>query len=191
MKERVKNIINNICQISEKSFFEIDHLLEYESYSKGATFILKNKNNNKEYFILTGVCKSFLLNTEGEEITLSFFMENEILSPHSIRTSENLSNQYFKALTDIELATINASEFENLMIKNTEIRNFGHTVLQNELKSKVEKELGLASLSAKDRLIGFRKRYRALENLIPHSDIATYLGITNVSLSRLRKELLG
>jgi len=85
--------------------------------------------------------------------------------------------------------SMNAKEFESLMIENIEIRHFGNTVLQNELISKVEKEIGLASLTAKERLIEFRKKYRLLENLIPHTNIASYLGITNISLSRLRKDL--
>lgn len=184
----MKNIIDKICPISEKSFSEIEKTLEFEKYSKGETFISKNKRNKKEYFVLKGVCKSYLISPDGEEISISFFLENSILSPHSIRTSKDISNQYFKALTDIEIASINAEDFEKLMIENIEIRNFGNVVLQNELKSKVEKEIGLASLSAKERLLIFRKTYRNLENLIPHTDIASYLGITNISLSRLRKD---
>ena len=97
---------------------------------------------------------------------------------------------YFQASTDLEIATINASDFQNLMITNSEIRNFANTVLQNELILKVEKEIGLASLSAKERLIKFRERYKILENLIPHTEIASYLGITNISLSRLRRDLM-
>ncbi|MEM6343465.1 MAG: hypothetical protein AAF927_06275 [Bacteroidota bacterium] len=61
--------------------------------------------------------------------------------------------------------------------------------MQNELLQKVDKEIGLASLKAKDRLIKFREEYPQLENLIPHPHIASYLGITNISLSRLRKEI--
>ena len=189
MSERVKNIIKKIYPISKKSFLDIEQLIEFETFSNGNTFIKKNRRSDKEYFVLRGICKSYLINPDGEEISISFFMEGTIISPHSIRTSKDISNQYIKALTDIELASINAKEFEALMIENTEIRNFANTVLQNELKLKVEKEIELASLSAKERLIKFRKKYIALENLIPHTDIATYLGITNISLSRLRKEL--
>ena len=189
MSERVKNIIKKIYPISKKSFLDIEQLIEFETFSKGNTFIKKNRRSDKEYFVLRGICKSYLINPDGEEISISFFMEGTIISPHSIRTSKDISNQYIKALTDIEIASINAKEFEALMIENTEIRNFANTVLQNELKLKVEKEIELASLSAKERLIKFRKKYIALENLIPHTDIATYLGITNISLSRLRKEL--
>ena len=72
------------------------------------------------------------------------------------------------------------------MIKDIEIRNF---VLQNELILKVEKEIGLASLTAKERLIEFRKKYKHLENFVPHTDIASYLDIKNISLSCLRKDL--
>jgi CRP-like cAMP-binding protein len=189
LKNKVKNIINLVHPVSEKSFLEIRALLEVKSYEKGATFISKNKYNDREYFVLSGVCKSYLINPDGDEISLSFFTENSVLSPHSFRTLNNISNQYFKALTKLELAAINAEAFEKLMVENTEVRNFANTVLRNELLKKVEKEMGLASLSAKERLIEFRKKYRTLENLIPHTDIASYLGITNISLSRLRKEL--
>ena len=189
MENKVENIINSVFPISEQSFGEIEKLLEYENYQKGESFVLRNKQNKKEYFVLSGICKSYLINPEGEEITIDFFMENKIISPHSTRTSGNISSYYFKALTNIELATINASEFERLMIENIEIRNFGNAVLQNELKSKIEKEIGLASLSARERLIEFREKYKGLENLIPHTDIASYLGITNISLSRLRKDV--
>ena len=189
MNKKVKNIVDGIFPISKESFQKIDSLLKFEAFEKGDVFIQKNKRNEKEYFILSGVCKSYLISPDGEEITISLFTENSIISPHSIRTSKNISNLNFKALTEIELASINAKEFEGLMIENIEIRQFGNTVLQNELKSKVEKEIGLASMTAKERLIEFRKKHRLLENLIPHTDIASYLGITNISLSRLRKEL--
>ena len=189
MNKKARNIIDGIFPISEKSIQEIESLLIFETFEKGENFIQRNKRNEKEYFILSGVCKSYLISPDGDEITISLFTQNNILSPQSIRTSKDISNLNFKALTKIELVSMNAKEFEGLMIENIEIRHFGNTVLQNELKSKVEKEIGLASLTAKERLIEFRKKYRLLENLIPHNDIASYLGITNISLSRLRKDL--
>ena len=189
VNNKVKNIVEDIFPISKESFQKIDGLLQFETFEKGDVFIKINKRNEKEYFILSGVCKSYLISPDGEEITLSLFTENNIISPQSIRTSKNISNLNFKALTEIELVSMNAKEFERLMIENIEIRHFGNAVLQNELISKVEKEIGLASLTAKERLIEFRKKYRHLENLIPHTYIASYLGITNISLSRLRKDL--
>ena len=76
------------------------------------------------------------------------------------------------------------------MVDHLDTREFGNMVLKLELQNKVEKEIGHASLTAKDRLLKFREKYPLLENLVPHTTIATYLGITNISLSRLRKELI-
>jgi hypothetical protein len=72
------------------------------------------------------------------------------------------------------------------MVDNLEVRRFGNMVLLAELQKKVEKEISLASLTASERLQVFRKEYPGFENIVPHAAIATYLGITNVSLSRLR-----
>jgi len=173
VNKKVKNIIDGIFPISEKSFKEIESLLKFENFKKGEIFIQKNKLNNKEYFTLSGVCKSYLINLDGDEITISLFTENSILSPHQIRTPKNISNLYFKALTNLKLASINAKEFENLMIENIEIRNFANTVLQNELILKVEKEIGLASLSAKERLIEFYQML--MENIFYRSNFAKNL----------------
>lgn len=191
MDNKVKEIIHSVYPISKRSFQELQPLLVLETFEKGAVFIKRNRRNEKEYFVVGGICKSFVLSPEGEEVSIAFFLENDILSPNQIRTSKGYSNLNFRALTDLELVSINARPFEQLMIENIEIRNFGNTVLQNELVGKVEKEIGLASLTAKERLLAFRKKYEALENYIPHPDIASYLGITNISLSRIRRELRG
>jgi CRP-like cAMP-binding protein len=186
----IKEIIHSIFAISDTSIQEFAKNLEFRTLSKGYVFIQKDKRNDMEYFVLEGVCKSYLYNPEGEEITISFFKDKSVLSPFTTRTSQGFSNMNFKALTTVKLACINAAVFEELMISNLEIRHFANEVLRIELMKKVEKEIGLASLTAKERLIRFREQYALLENLIPHTDIATYLGITNISLSRLRKELL-
>lgn len=188
IKEVTKPIINGVWPISGRSLDLVAELIEVESYEKGDLIIGKGKRNNKEYFVFEGVCRSFLHSPEGDEVTISYFLEGEVLSPNKTRTANQLSQLNFQALTNLTIASMDADKFEQLMINHLDIREFGNMVLQNELLSKVEKEIGLASLSAKERLQLFRKKYHFLENLIPHTDIASYLGITNVSLSRLRKD---
>lgn len=185
----IKEIIHSIFPMSNNSITEIVKLLEFEKIEKGSTFIKRNRPNTKEYFLLDGICRSYLISPEGEKISLTFFMAKSILSPYSTRTRKDLSILNFQTLTDVELASMNALKFEELMINNLEIRRFGNTVLRNELSKKIDKEIGLASLPAKERLIKFREQYPMLENLIPHTSIASYLGITNISLSRLRSDL--
>jgi len=190
IKERTRPLVNKVSPVSEGSLDLISELIVVEVYEKGDVFIDRGKKNNKEYFVYEGVCRSFLLSPEGEEVTISYFLEGGVLSPNKTRTANQISHLNFQALTKVTVASLNADKFEQLMINHIDIREFGNMVLQNELLAKVEKEIALASLNAKERLILFREKYHFLENLISHVDIASYLGITNISLSRLRKGLL-
>jgi CRP-like cAMP-binding protein len=189
-KETTRDIILDTTPISETSIEAIIDIVDYVEYQKNEVFITEGKRNSKEYFVLEGVCRSYLLNPEGEEITISFFADKSVLSPFTTRTYFGVSNMNFQALTPLKMGVMDAKSFEKLMVDNLEIREFGNVVLRNELKQKVEKEIGMASLTARERLIKFREQYPLLENIIPHTTISTYLGITNISLSRLRNELL-
>ncbi|MEQ9310195.1 MAG: Crp/Fnr family transcriptional regulator [Balneolaceae bacterium] len=190
IKERTRPLVNKVFPVSEGSLDLISDLILVEVYEKGDVFIDRGKKNNKEYFVYEGVCRSFLLSPEGDEVTISYFLEGSVLSPNKTRTANQISHLNFQALTKLTVASLNADTFEQLMINHIDIREFGNMVLQNELLVKVEKEIGFASLNAKERLILFREKYHFLENQISHVDIASYLGITNLSLSRLRKELM-
>ncbi len=167
---------------------KIKNLVQYINIEKGELLTKVGQRNNLEYFIIQGICKSFLYNPEGEEISLSFFMPNSIISPYTTRSNDGKSIINIRSLTNVEVAIINAEKFEQLMIDDLEIRHFGNTVLRNELMEKVQKEIGLASLAGKNRLQNLRAKFPNIENLIPHSDIASYLGITTISLSRLRTQ---
>jgi CRP-like cAMP-binding protein len=190
IKERTRSLVNKVSPVSEGSLDMVSDLILVEVYEKGDVIIDRGKRNNKEYFVYEGVCRSFLLSPEAKEVTISYFLEGSVLSPNRTRTANQISHLNFQALTKLTLASLNADKFEQLMINYIDIREFGNMILQNELLAKVEKEIGLASLNAKERLILFREKYHFLENLISHVDIASYLGITNISLSRLRKELM-
>ena len=186
----IEKIIESIYPLSVKSINQIIDIIEHEEYKKGSHFIEKGSHNYHEYFLLDGICRSYVLNPEGEEITIAFFIPGTVLSPYVTRTVNGISNLNFQALTDLKVGTMDASEFLRLMVDHLDTREFGNMVLRLELQKKVEKEIGHASLTAKERLLRFREAYPLLENMVPHTTIASYLGITNISLSRLRKELI-
>lgn len=172
--------------LSQKSRAEFAALCFEKTFVNGSQLLKPYQPDKSEYVLLNGIVRTFLLNTVGDEITLHFFEDNSVLPPHVTRTCKGKSLLYIEALTDCTFAKIDAKAFESLMINNLEIREFGNSVLRQELLNKVQKEIRMASWTAKARLQQFRKDFSMLENRIPHPMIASYLGITNVSLSRLR-----
>jgi len=190
IKEKILKIINPINFISEETVDIIMDFSQMEKISAKTIFISKGKQNSKEYFILNGICRSLLYSPKGEDITLSFYVENSIIPPCMTRTINGFSNQNFQALTDLTLVSISQNKFLELINKYEKLSVFANKSIENELTNKIEKEEFLIGLTAKEKLTEFRKKYKNLENLIPHNIIASYFGITNVSFSRIRKGTL-
>lgn len=153
-------------------------------------FVSLNAKNNLEYILIDGVCRSYITGYDGNEATLSFFYKGQVFTHHSARTVANKSLFNIQALTKVTIAYFSCDEFSKIMAENSEWQKWGRVVHDKELKNRVIRELGLVTMPAKERLISFRKEFAALENLIPHPYIASYLGISPVSLSRLRSQIL-
>ncbi|MCB0636760.1 MAG: Crp/Fnr family transcriptional regulator [Lewinella sp.] len=187
----VKPFLDAVYPLSQASFMRLAGLFEERAIERGTVFAPCRRSNQSEYFIREGVARSYLLSPEGDDITIQFFQAPAVASPHITRTENGLSLLNFEAVTDLRLISFPAQDLVDLMIDNLEVRFWANTVLTNELIRKVNKEIGLASLTAKERLLRFREDFDGLENLVPHPMIASYLGITNISLSRLRRELAG
>ncbi len=189
MKERINKVIDRLYpNLSLRSRIEITDICSEIKVPEGTIIVEKGRRNSCEYFLLDGIVRSYLTNQDGEPVTLLFFEECSVLSPYVTRTSDSRSLINLEALADCTLAQVDAREFEKLIEVNLEIRDFANTILRNELFQKINKEIRLISWTGKQRLEQFRKDYSMLENLVPHGMIASYLGITNVSLSRLRKD---
>jgi CRP-like cAMP-binding protein len=186
--DTVENTLSHLAPyLSARTRESVAALCKSLTVDKGNTFIELGKRNGQEYILQHGIVRSYLLNPAGNEVTLSFFEGPAVLSPFLTRTVAGRSLLNFQALTPCHLAVLDAPAFEKRIEDDLQVRAFANDVLRRELVQKVHKEIGLSAHSAAERLDQFRKRYPTFENTVPHPMIASYLGITNVSLSRLRK----
>lgn len=185
----IQQIVKSYYTVSGESLESLIRHVELVTIPKGTQFVKAGGVDDHDYFLLSGICRSFVKNHKGEDVSISFYQDETVLTPNVARSLENRSTISFESLTDLRLGKFKAIELVYLMREKPDLRNFANAVLQRELKLKSEKEVFNASLTAKERLIRFRDQFRALENQVPHPTIASYLGITNISLSRLRKEL--
>lgn len=151
--------------------------------------IKEHKQNAHEYFLLDGILQSTITNGDGECITTGFYSGGMVLTPHFARTIKGRSIFSLQALTDVLLTEMPVTVLDSLRYSFNDIKQFGLKVVEQELLKTIQHDIGFRGMSAKQRLISFRNNYPSLENMIPHGIIASYLGVTPVSFSRLRNEL--
>ncbi|MEM9318287.1 MAG: hypothetical protein AAGA70_04695 [Pseudomonadota bacterium] len=90
------------------------------------------------------------------------------------------------ATSDASLVRIDTDRLTEKMVSAQPIRNWGNAVMRDTLAEKAEREWCLAALGGADRLLWFREAFPGYETKFAHSLIASFLGITPVTLSRLR-----
>jgi CRP-like cAMP-binding protein len=142
-----------------------------------------------ECFVLDGVLHTWLGDAQGRAVTLDFYMGPCTMTPAIARSRAGQSRIHCEALTAARVALFEASALSRMMMADIAMARWGDAVLTQELVRRVDRELALATQPAKERLLALRAEKPGLEDTVPHHHLASYLGMTPVSLSRLRGQL--
>ncbi|SFQ45545.1 cAMP-binding domain of CRP or a regulatory subunit of cAMP-dependent protein kinases [Flavobacterium akiainvivens] len=158
-------------------------------FKKGDYLSEAGKVANTVGFILEGIMRVCFYNNKGEEITRYFIDENNLLVDLVSFENRVPASEYVEAVTDCTIITFSYANWQYLMqtIVGFEIIMF--KITQRALQQKIERRTPLVSEDATTRYLSFMEKYPGLINRIPLSQLASYLGITQSSLSRIRKGL--
>ena len=140
-------------------------------------------------FILEGIARVCYYNNKGEEITKYFIDENNILVDLTSFENEIPSSAYVQALTDCRLIVFSRQDWKELQNTIVGWDAIVHKIISKALLQKIERISPLVAQDATTRYLRFLKIYPAAANRIPLSYIASYLGVTQSSLSRIRKNI--
>lgn len=160
-----------------------------DTVKKNEVIFQEKKFNAFEYFQLEGVSHRYNIDDDLQPLSTGIYQNEIVITPHFARTINSQSIFSLQALTDCIYLKVPAGTFREISDQNQQIRFFGRAVVEKEYIKSLNFEVLFRSYNAKDRLLYFRAHYPQLENIIPHTVIASFLGITPVSFSRLRNEL--
>ncbi len=139
-----------------------------------------------EYILLSGKVVSLIGDADGREVCVGFFVGPCVITPNLARAADGKSLVNLRLESDGQVASVSAAALLELMRGSSAIEEWANAVLRAELERKTSREWGLAALKAKERLEWFRSLYPDHETLFNHSQISSFLGMTPVTLSRLR-----
>jgi len=163
---------------------------QFESitFKKNDTLIEKGKIANYYYFLESGFLRSYSINLEGNDITTKFFSESDIVIDWHSYFLKKPCRESMQALTKGKCWKIHFNDFMNLFHIEA-FREVGRTRLVNNYFELKNHSVSVIVDQAKDRYLQLIKSKPKLIQNVPLKHIATYLGITDTSLSRIRKEM--
>lgn len=140
-------------------------------------------------FVNKGVLRSYTVDNKGSEHILQFALEGWWMADlYSFLTNEP-SLFYMEALEDVELLLITHDAWESLLSKNPKFEHYFRLLIQNNLIATQRRLMGSLSETAESKYLKFIKSQPECLQRVPQHMIASYLGITRETLSRLRKEI--
>jgi len=139
-------------------------------------------------FIVEGVIRGCYYNNKGEEITRCFISENSLVVDYVNFEANTSSSEYLQASTDCKLIIFSKQNWEELSHTIVGWDNIKNKMVQICMFQKSRKG-PVISQDATTRYLEFMENFPSLSNRIPLTYIASYLGVTQQSLSRIRKNI--
>lgn len=182
----------NLGQYAILTLEEIDHFLnlcEYKTLKKGDFFSKENTICNEIGFVLSGIFRSYYYSSEEEEITYCFIFQEHFITAYSSFISQDRTQESIQAITDIEMLVISREAVAKLEQSSTNWLRFLKFLAEQEYIKLERRVFMLQKEKAETRYKDLIENKPQFLQHIPLHYLASYLGVTQRHLSRLRKEI--
>ena len=171
---------------------QLETCLSYQQikYFKKGDFLVKEGDVCQyAYFVQEGILRVFYIDEKGKEHLLQFAPEGWFAADHESMYYRKASSYYIQALEDTTVYQLNDDFFEQLSLKDAAFSQMNQKLLHNHIHHLQKRIIQLIAFTAEERYKEFTRIYPDTLMRVPQTMVASYLGITPESLSRIRKDI--
>jgi len=187
MKEDLFHSIYNHPSIKKEELINIKDAHQRIDFEKGSLFLESGKMANEYYLIEKGLLRAYVHDFSGSEITTDFYTIGEISIEVSSLFQRIPTNENIIALTNGSAWKIEFETFQELYNKMECFREWGRAWMSEQLFISKQRSIEMLNKSATERYLILLNDKPQIIKQAPLKHIASYLGITDTSLSRIRK----
>ncbi|MBV6646539.1 MAG: Crp/Fnr family transcriptional regulator [Cyclobacteriaceae bacterium] len=187
--EQLINHLLTFNQLSDQQIALIKESAGIVEIQAGAYLSEAGRTVNQLAIVKEGILRVCYYNKDGEEITRYFIDENNLATDLSSFSNQIPSSEYVQAVMPTKLYVFRREILDDLSNTILIWDSLIQKVINKALMEKVNRISPMLGEDAKTRYLEFHKRFPSLSNRIPLNYLASYIGITKSSLSRIRKEL--
>lgn len=184
----------------------IEFILQFGNLNKQQVDLIKRKASEKKLqrnehyweagktvgqvgFLIQGILRVYYYNNKGEEITRYFIDENHLILSGNTIDEVYTPSEYLSAITDCRMVVFSKRDWKEIGDTIIGWDNIVQKIISKHHSEKISRRSEMISQDGKERYLDFIQKFPNLVNRVPLSFIASYLGITQSSLSRIRKSI--
>jgi CRP-like cAMP-binding protein len=181
--------LSTFADIPKDEWEKVLPKIKYLHLNKDEYFVRAGSIPDKMAFIISGIFRLFYITEAGDEKILVFREEGRMLAAFSSFLENKLSWFNIQALEDADLLYFNLADYRNFINSNQCWQTLSARYMEMLFIEKEKREGEFLSDDAETRYKNFMIKYPNIEKRIHQYHIASYLGISPITLSRLRKKL--
>ena len=188
----MEKLINYLLQFGNLNKQQIDYIkskVVFKEIKKDEYYQEAGKIPREIIFLTEGIMRVCYYNNKGDEVTKYFFDENNFIADINSYNQGVPVTEYIQAITDCKYIALSKDTMNDLSMTIIEWDNIIAKITAKAFAEKVNKISPMMNEDATERYLSFFRKFPALANRIPLSYLASYLGITQSSLSRIRKNI--
>lgn len=187
--QNIANYLGEILELPKEAISGCSDFYNLKKIPKNEFLLREGEICTDTFFVEKGLLRMYSIDKNGKEHVIQFAPENWLISDRSSLNFNQKSKYYIEAVEDSEVYVLSQNFFSKMIEEFPNIAENNDMLLQKHIRNLQNRVNSLLADTAEERYMSFIKMYPDILLRVPQWMVASYLGITPESLSRVRKEL--
>lgn len=188
-KEILRKYIQSLIPLPDEKIAILVEGFSYVELSRDEFLFRENHVNKRNFFLAEGFVRSFIYDNNGDEVTTNIFSAPCFTNDFLSFFKQAPASENFQTITNCSFLTMDFEKVQDYFHNYPEFREFGRMMLVTNYSILQQRMLGMIKDTAENRYRKLLANHSLIFQHVPLKIIASYLGITDSSLSRIRKEI--
>lgn len=181
----LKQLFTDLVEIPDEQWSAFEGITEARHYSKEEYFVQLGENSNLTGIVVSGLFRAYYLTQEGKFIVRKFYKSGEIMGPLASAIAKEPAHVTIDAIEESDVVQMRYSDFSRLREQHPCWERLSRILLEANYVRREQRAFQLLAFDATQRYRLFQEEYSEVCRRMSKSDIASYLGISPESLSRI------
>ena len=186
-REALKRVLQGDSGGDNSVIDALARMAQEASFPKKTLILGMDEPQRYLYLIVRGLARSYYIDEGGNDFTKLFVREGEFLIGEALFMDRSL--EAFEAIEDTACLRFDAKDLRKVLLSTPETMAGYISALEGTIVYKMRREHDLQCLDATSRYLAFLETYPGIEGRLPQNLIASYLGMTKETLSRVRRKI--
>ncbi|MEH7460189.1 Crp/Fnr family transcriptional regulator [Bacillus sp. JJ1127] len=189
MKKILMKYMTRFTTLSEEEQQAIVEDIQIEEYKKGTMLLRQGDVPTKCYFVLKGCVRQYSIDKTGKEVTSNFYTEEQAISNFNHHKQDKSSVYSLTCLEDCILVVGDLDTEKDMYNKHSQLETMTRQMIEHNFGEVQDELASFIASTPEERYKALLRKRPHLVNRVPQHQLASYLGITPESLSRIKKRI--